>query len=461
MEGYFFSANQSGNDMKYSAYPKYKKSGVEWLGDVPAHWEVERLQYQASINDEAYPETMEPDFEILYVDISSVDSVNGIIKKEPMIFENAPSRARRIVRDGDTIISTVRTYLRAIAPVEKPEANLTASTGFAVIRPRLINKKYLSKMITAPFFVEEIVSRSVGVSYPAINASDIGLIAIPVPSFSEQRAIAEFLDRETGRIDELITKKERLIDLLKEKRTALISHAVTKGLNPKVKMKPSGVEWLGDVPEHWEVSRFRRLICYIRNGTSTTQVEETDCMLPVTRIETISKGIIDFDKIGFVEPFHGSEQFRLKKGDLLLSHINSLSMIGNCAIYCSDLPLYSGMNLLRIIPNGQIHPKWLWYFVVHDGFKKTLSSRAKPAINQASLTTNQIKEMIIVIPTYSEQQSIAAFLDRETNKIDALISKVETAITKLKEYRTALISAAVTGKIDVSTRLNTGGQEVA
>lgn len=206
---------------------KMKPSGVEWLADVPEHWEVERLKYQVSINNESYPETMDPDFEIVYVDISSVDSVRGIIKKEPMTFENAPSRARRIVRDGDTIISTVRTYLRAIAPVVKPEDNLTVSTGFAVVRPRIIDKNYLSKMLTAPYFIEDIVSRSVGVSYPAINASDIGLIHVPLPPITEQQAIAEFLDRETGKIDALITKVEAAIEKLKEYRTALICAAVT------------------------------------------------------------------------------------------------------------------------------------------------------------------------------------------------------------------------------------------
>lgn len=167
--------------MSGKAYLKYKPSGVEWLGDVPEHWEVKRLKYQVSINDDTLPETTNPEYEMLYVDISSVDPTQGIIQKEQLFFENAPSRARRIVKNGDTIVSTVRTYLRAISPVIEPEENLVVSTGFAVIRPLKMDKDYLSAAIRAPYFIEEVVSRSVGVSYPAINASEIGLISIPLP----------------------------------------------------------------------------------------------------------------------------------------------------------------------------------------------------------------------------------------------------------------------------------------
>ena len=206
---------------------KLKPSGVEWLGDVPEHWGVKRLKYQVTINDETLPETTDPDYELLYVDIRSVDPTQGIVQKEQMVFENAPSRARRNVKDGDTIVSTVRTYLRAISPVIEPEENLIVSTGFAVIRPKKINQDYLSAAIRAPYFIEEVVSRSVGVSYPAINASEIGLISIPLPPLPEQQAIAAYLDCETAKIDTLSAKVGTVIEQLKEYRTALISSAVT------------------------------------------------------------------------------------------------------------------------------------------------------------------------------------------------------------------------------------------
>src|SRR5581483_2963900 len=167
--------------MRFPTYSDYKPAGVEWLGNMPAHWKVKRLKYSTSINDENLPESTSPDFEFGYVDISSVDASAGITAVEEMVFEDAPSRARRIVRDGDTIVSTVRTYLRAIASVRAPRENLIVSTGFAVIRPKVIKSGFLSYALKESGFVEAVMARSVGVSYPAINASEIGMIRIPLP----------------------------------------------------------------------------------------------------------------------------------------------------------------------------------------------------------------------------------------------------------------------------------------
>jgi type I restriction enzyme S subunit len=207
---------------------KMKDSGIEWLGEIPEGWELKRLKYIASINDEALGENTKPDYELLYVDISSIDSAKGIINIEPMLFEKAPSRARRIVCEGDVIVSTVRTYLRAIAPITNAAPNLIVSTGFAVVRPKLgFNSAYAAYALRATYFVDSVVSRSVGVSYPAINASEIGTLAVALPPHSEQKVIASFLDKETKKIDTLIDKIKFSIEKLREYRTALISATVT------------------------------------------------------------------------------------------------------------------------------------------------------------------------------------------------------------------------------------------
>lgn len=204
-----------------------KESGIEWLGEVPEHWDVKRLKYVSSCNDESLPETTDPDYEMLYVDISSVSRIKGITAKEEMSFESAPFRARRKVKDGDTIISTVRTYLRAIATIENAEDNLIVSTGFAVIRPVSIYSGYLSLFIQSHFVVESIVARSVGVSYPAINASNIGCIRITIPPMYEQRDIVDKVHETTLQIDALQYKIEQSIIILREYRASLIYHAVT------------------------------------------------------------------------------------------------------------------------------------------------------------------------------------------------------------------------------------------
>jgi type I restriction enzyme S subunit len=194
---------------------------------VPEHWDIKRLKYVSSCNDESLPETTDPDYEMLYVDISSVSRIEGITTKEEMSFEDAPSRARRRVRDGDTIVSTVRTYLRAIAPIENAEDNLIVSTGFAVLRPLSIFSGYLSLFLQSHFVVESIVARSVGVSYPAINASDIRDISITIPPLSEQHDIVDRIREATSQIGALQTKNKQSITLLREYRSSLIHHAVT------------------------------------------------------------------------------------------------------------------------------------------------------------------------------------------------------------------------------------------
>jgi type I restriction enzyme S subunit len=259
--------------MSFPRYPAYKPSGVEWLGEVPEHWEEKPLKTVTSINDEVLSESVSTDHEIEYVDISSVSLANGIERTESVIFGDAPSRARRIPRDGDVLVSTVRTYLKAIAPVVSPPSNLVASTGFAVVRPqRGIHPGYLKYALQEEHFIQQVISRSTGVSYPAINASDIARIPLSLPKQSEQLAIATFLDHETAKIDALIAEQQRLIELLQEKRQAVISHAVTKGLNPDVPMKDSGVEWLGEMPEHWEVVRIKgtsKIWCLQRKSLKT------------------------------------------------------------------------------------------------------------------------------------------------------------------------------------------------
>ena len=204
-------------------------SGLPWLGQIPKHWEVKRLKYIATINDEALPENTPSDYEMQYVDISNVDSYGNIHEIAIYRFDDAPSRARRIVRNGDVIISTVRTYLQAIAPIENPLDNLIVSTGFAVIRPKsdIFYKGFCKFALRESNFLAEVEKRSVGVSYPAINASDLGDIFIHCPPLKEQYKIADYIENEMSKLDKLREAADKTISLLKERLAALISAAVT------------------------------------------------------------------------------------------------------------------------------------------------------------------------------------------------------------------------------------------
>ncbi len=218
--------------------PKLKPSGVEWLDEIPEHWNVARLSTWATINDEQLPETTDADFEMRYIDIGSVDPDRGTVSSRRVLFEDAPSRARRVARVGDTIVSTVRTYLRGIATLHSAEDDTVVSTGFAVLRPKeSLSPAFLGYVAGSPRFVAAVCARSVGVSYPATNASEIGTIVVALPDRNEQQAIAEVLSREIAQIDDVISKSQILIERLHEKRQALITAAVTGQIDVREKWK--------------------------------------------------------------------------------------------------------------------------------------------------------------------------------------------------------------------------------
>lgn len=426
--------------MRYPAYPEYKESGVQWLGQVPEHWEVKRLKYSATINDEALPETTDPDFEFSYVDIGSVNPVEGITNMETMIFENAPSRARRKVAPGDTIVSTVRTYLRAIAPIPETSEPLIVSTGFAVIRPRKLSTGFLAYALRESCFVESVVARSTGVSYPAVNASEIGNIEIPLPAEDEQTAIANFLDRETGRIDTLVAKKRRLIALLKEKRTVLISRTVTRGLpasvarefglEPHTRFKDSGIEWLGQVPEGWEVTALKwRIRTKSGDGIPTFEVspeKSVDANIPVIG----GNGIM-----GYCSSANSNTPvLAVGRVGALCGNVHEI----NYSAWITD------NSLVLTVQRNTFDLKYLASVLRTRNLNEIADKTAQPLI-----TGTRVRAEFAPVPPLPEQTAISTYLDRETAKIDRLVEKIELLISRLQEYRAALITAAVTGKIDV------------
>lgn len=435
--------------MSRQIYPAYKPSGMDWVGDIPGHWDVRRIKYTASINDEALSETTNPEFEFTYVDIGSVDAVRGIVTTEVYRFEDAPSRARRIVRDGDTIVSTVRTYLRAIAPIRNPEDNLIVSTGFAVVRPRTLNAGYLSYALRSPFFVETVVSRSTGVSYPAINAPEVGNIGVTIPPLEEQKAIAAFLDRETSRIDALIEKKQRQIQLLQEKRSALISHAVTKGLDPNARMKDSGIEWLGEIPEHWQVKRLKFLVSEPLKYGANEAAELDDPELPrYIRITDVDENGRLRDETFKSIPEGVALSYLLKEGDLLLAR--SGATVGKSFYYelSWGRAAYAGYLIRARFNPTKTMPRFINYFTNSQQYWQWLSASFIQATIQ-NVSAEKYANLIVSVPTFEEQKRIVCYLDSMWQRLNNMAEKVRQSIQGLKEYRSALISAAVTGKIDV------------
>lgn len=210
------------------AYDKYKDSGIDWLGSIPAHWEVRKLKYICAINKNSLDENIDPTFKFRYVDIGSVSYENGIEYTEEYIFKNSPSRARRIAKEGDIIISSVRTYLKAIDFIDKEKSKYIYSTGFAVLEPLLfINPLFLSYCAKNDSFTEQVSFNSKGMSYPAINSTDLGNLFLSLPPIAEQSAIATYLDEATAKIDKSIGLYEAEIDKFTEYKSSLINAVVT------------------------------------------------------------------------------------------------------------------------------------------------------------------------------------------------------------------------------------------
>ena len=426
--------------MSLPAYPAYRDSGVAWLGRVPAGWGVALVKSVASCNDDVLPEDTTPDQIIEYVEISDVEADRGITRRSAMAFGDAPSRARRRVRPGDVLVSTVRTYLRAIATVPEDCDALVVSTGFAVFRPRRVHPGFLSYVFHSEYLISEIIARSVGVSYPAINASEIARLPIPLPPPAEQRAIAAFLDRECGKIDALVAEQERLIALLKEKRQAVISHAVTKDLDPTAPMKDSGVAWLGQVPAHWEVVRGRRI--FVERDERSEDGDET--LLTVSHLTGVTPRA---EKTVYMFEAETTEGYkRCHRGDLVINTLwawmGAMGVAGESGIVSPAYHVYR--------PKAEVEPGYVNLLVRMGRFAREAERWSKGVwSSRLRLYPEEFLKIEFPLPPLAEQRAIAAFLNRECGKIATLTTEAERAIALLKERRAALISAAVTGRIDV------------
>ncbi|WP_400087001.1 restriction endonuclease subunit S [Yoonia sp. R78084] len=438
--------------MSYAPYPAYKDSGVPWLGQVPDGWEVKPVKYVSTFNDEALPETTDPELMLNYVDISSVSLVEGIKKIEQVEFEKAPSRARRVVREGDTIVSTVRTYLKAIAPIRNPVDNMIVSTGFAVIRPdQTMNPDFLGYFIQSEGFVGEVVSKSTGVSYPAINPGDLVAISGVRPPVEEQTAIADFLDKKTAEIDDLIAKKEELLRLLAEQRTALITHAVTKGLNPNAPMKPSGIGWIGDVPEGWSVAPIGYRYEVQLGRMLNAERADGEHLRPYLRVLDVQWGSIntkDLPRMDF--PPEAQARYRLQKGDLLVNEGGSY--VGRSAIWRGELEeCFYQKALHRVRPlNPRKDSTEFLLLLMEVATKLGVFVAGGNQTTIDHLTAEKLRAQRFPFPPFKEQIRIADEVRKKAKRMAETASKINQALENLREYRSAVITNAVTGKIKVA-----------
>ena len=430
----------------FPSYPEYKDSGVEWLGNVPSHWEIWRAWALLVERNDFSLNGQEA--------LLSVSEYYGVkprteVKREDEFDSRAESlEGYRICRVGDFVMNYMLAW-KGSHGVTNYEG--IVSPAYAVFRFIGVQEpSYFHNLLRTPTICAEFRRFSSGIidSRLRLYPEDfLHQIKLPIPPLPEQQAIANFLDQETVKIDTLIAKQERLIALLTEKRQAVISHAVTKGLNPSAARKESGVEWLGDVPSHWEVKAIKRQYSVV--GGSTPKSEEPDFWDgDIQWVTPADIGKLSASYIGESQrkiTFAGLQSCSasLVPSDSLI--VSTRAPIGSIAIAQSELCFNQGCKAL--VPTNKTACTRFCYYVF------SITTQALNTLGKGTtfleLSADALSSFVVPCPSFPEQQAIAAFLDQETAKIDTLIEKAKQSIELMKERRSALISAAVTGKIDV------------
>lgn len=422
---------------RFDPYPAYKDSGLEWLGKSPAHWDAKPLKHLTAFTTGWTPPTGREDLyggEHLWANISDLGP-KVLMSTARTISDSAIREAQlRIVRAGSLLFS----FKLSVGTVSIAGVDMYTNEAIAAFSPSPeIETQYL--YWAGPMFIPHNAQENI-YGAPLLSRERIANASLLSPPIPEQRAIAAFLDRETARIDGLVAKKERLIELLQEQRTALITRAVTKGLDPNVPMKDSGVEWLGEIPAHWEVTPLKHVADFI-NGFAFKPDEWGLDGTPIIRIENLN-GSENFNYTTRALP----AKYCADKGDLLFGWSGNRGTSFGPFLWWRPGKHYVNQHIFRIV-DYDVDKLWLYWVLL--GVTFYVEKQAHGIIGMVHVTRGELGTVPIAVLPPQEQQSIAAFLERETARIDALVAKVRDAIERLEELRTALISAAVTGKIDV------------
>ncbi|MBP8000288.1 MAG: restriction endonuclease subunit S [Chloroflexi bacterium] len=430
----------------YRPYSVYKPFDVDWLGDLPNHWELRRLKFVAP---PATTKLNEKPTDKLYLGLENIESGTGRLLLDSPI-ENVESVVT-VFQPDDVLFGKLRPYL---AKVVHADFEGVCTGELMVLRPvnHLVHSRFLFYLMLSHGFINIVDSMTYGAKMPRANPNHVVNLPISLPSLAEQRAIAAFLDRETVWLDTLIAKKRELIDLLHKQRTAIISHAVTKGLNPHAPLKPSGIEWLGDVPAYWEVRRLKFLLKErLRYGANEVAELDNPNYPRYIRITDINPdGSLRSDTFRSLPP-EVAKPYMLKDGDILFAR--SGATVGKTFQYSSAWgdACFAGYLILCRPDNRLIDSRFLYLFTQSHSYLSWRDSIFIQATIQ-NISAEKYYNVIIAVPPLSEQQQIVDFLSQETAYIDEMIAKIETSIDLLQKQRTAIISAAVTGKIDVRTQ---------
>ena len=446
---------------RYKAYPEYKDSGVEWLGKIPPHWEISKLRYmfdfgsglnitKANLKDTGIPC-------INYGEVHSKFGFEVDTKKHDLKCVDEKylvSNPSALLYKGDLVFADTSEDIEGSGNFTQLVSDEPAFAGYHTVIARLKNddcSRFYAYLMDCKEIRTQIRHIVKGVKVFTISQSILKGVNIWLPSLEERQTIANFLDYETSKIDTLIEKQQRLIELLTEKRQAVISHAVTKGLNPEVPMKESGVEWLGEVPAHWEVKKIKHF-GRVKGGFAFKSGDFVEAGYPVLKISNISHLSLNFDDASFLPNTYAEIYSEYKAGR------NSLA-------FAMTRPIISGGIKVARVPNSDKMPlinqrvgflelddEFLLEFILFSSMSNSFSSQFSNNMtitNQPNISSEGIESVSIPIPPRNELVEIVDKLKTIEIEFEELQRLTESQVELLQERRTALISAAVTGKIDV------------
>lgn len=427
-----------------------------FLGELPDGWRTSPLKHACHLNPEVLSESTHNDTHLEYIDIAALEGGIPQLSPKAMTFGVAPSRARRVLRSGDTILSTVRTYLRAVATFPHVDSNLVVSTGFAVMRPNgRMSPRFTYWAVLSEPFIESVVAHSNGVSYPAISPTLLGSLNIVLPPAVEQQRIANFLDERTAWIDALIAGKERLLASVQEYEKARYSQLIAQGVGPH-RMLKTGREFVPLAPEGWRVCSFKRALIGLNQGWSP-QCENRPA-------EENEWGVL---KVGCVNTnsFNASENKALprdlapdlscvlRKGDVLVSRANTRELVGMAALVEDAYPnllLCDKLYRLNLRPDWII-PEFAVLLLCSAIARLQIELGASGASSSMqNISQDVLRELVVAIPPIKEQEEIVTRAREIRNASNVLVNHIGKHIDRLREYRSSLISAAVTGQIDTN-----------
>ncbi|MBS9921585.1 restriction endonuclease subunit S [Vibrio alginolyticus] len=448
---------------RYKAYPGYKESGVEWLGKVPQNWSIHSLKRTVDgVTNGIWGGEPDNHNDLIVLRVADFNRNQLNIGDDKLTFRaiEPKDRASRLLKKGDLLIEKSgggdKTLVGCVVLFDKDYPAVT-SNFVAKMTPK---KGFDSSFLRYAF--SQLYAGKV--NFPSIKQttgiqnldSDAYLQeSFVFPSYEEQQKIANFLDHETAKIDTLITKQEKLIELLKEKRQAVISHAVTKGLTPDAPMKDSGVEWLGEVPEHWDVSQLKHHVNTV-NGFGFSSNDFQDEGVPFIRAGNIKNKTIVKPDIHLPQSVVDKYQrVIMNAGELVISMVGSdpkikASAVGQVGLVPSSLAgSVPNQNVVILREKSSLIKQFLFYVVCGTPYRYHLDVFSHKLANQSIISSSLIINAHFAFPTLEEQMQVVDFLDTQLKKYDALVEKAISSIELMKERKTALISAAVTGKIDV------------